>query len=32
MALGDMVLGLRVAVDCALNTVEDRAMGAGTLN
>ena len=32
MALGDMVLGLRVAVDCALNTDEDRAMGAGTLN
>ena len=32
MALGDMVRGLRVAVDCALNTDEDRAMGAGTLN
>jgi pyroglutamyl-peptidase len=32
MPLGEIVHGLRVAVECALNTTEDRAMGAGSLN
>ena len=32
MPLIDIVRGLRVAVNCALNTSEDRAMGAGNLS
>lgn len=32
MPLIDIVRGLRVAVNCALNTSEDRAMGAGSLS
>lgn len=32
MALEEIVHGLRVAVDCALTTSEDRALGAGSLN
>ncbi len=32
MTLREIVQGLRVAVDCALTTAKDRALGAGSLN
>ena len=32
MPLGDIVRGLRVAVNCALNTTDDHAIGAGSLS
>ena len=32
MQLTDMVSGLRIGIECALNTTKDRAIGAGSLN